>query len=102
MFWGIATDNLSTTHPITTTCADTNEAEGIFDGISYGKGGNILKQVYKLMGHERMQAGLHRYFDRFKWKNTELCDFVSTLAEVWKENPDTSFGADFDFEAWFM
>ena len=42
-FWGIRDDGLSTTHPITCTIESTDEAENLFDGISYGKGASWLK-----------------------------------------------------------
>ena len=42
-FWGISTDQLSSTHPICCTINSTDEAESLFDGISYGKGSAFLK-----------------------------------------------------------
>jgi len=42
-FWGISTDTLSTTHPIFASIHRTDEAQSIFDGISYGKGSSFLK-----------------------------------------------------------
>ena len=42
-YWGISTDQLSSTHPICTTINSTAEAETLFDGISYGKGASFLK-----------------------------------------------------------
>ena len=66
--WGISTDVLSTTHPI---CAEqilnSEQAETLFDGISYGKGSSFLKCLYKLVGDNTMKEGLHKYFDDFQW-----------------------------------
>ena len=42
-FWGISTDVLSSTHPICTQINSTDEADSLFDGISYGKGASWLK-----------------------------------------------------------
>jgi len=42
-FWGISTDQLSSTHPICCDINSTDEAESLFDGISYGKGSAFLK-----------------------------------------------------------
>ena len=36
--WGMKTDQYSTTHPIVADCKTTEDADNIFDGISYGKG----------------------------------------------------------------
>jgi aminopeptidase N len=41
--WGYSTDQNKTTHPISATIANTEEAETIFDGISYSKGASVLK-----------------------------------------------------------
>ena len=51
-FWGISTDVLSSTHPICTQINSTDEADSLFDGISYGKGASFLKQVYNVLGYE--------------------------------------------------
>lgn len=42
-FWGIETDQMSSTHPISCQISSTSEAVSIFDGISYGKGASFLK-----------------------------------------------------------
>ena len=42
-FWGISTDQLSSTHPICCEVNSTDEAESLFDGISYGKGSSFLQ-----------------------------------------------------------
>ena len=51
-FWGIETDQLSSTHPICCEISSTDEAESLFDGISYGKGSSWLKQVYNILGYD--------------------------------------------------
>jgi len=69
-FWGISSDNLSSTHPICTEIATTGEAEALFDGISYGKGSAVLNQLYNILGFEVMSKGLHKYFEKYQWGNT--------------------------------
>jgi aminopeptidase N len=41
--WGYDTDQNKTTHPIQVEINDTEEADTIFDGISYSKGAAVLK-----------------------------------------------------------
>ena len=65
IYWGINTDMRSSTHPICATISDTDEAESLFDGISYGKSSAFLKCIYKVVGFEVMKRGLHKYFDDF-------------------------------------
>jgi aminopeptidase N len=38
------------------------------------------------MGYDQLKAGLHKYFDKYAWQNTELSDFVNTLANNTKVN----------------
>ena len=47
--------------------ATTNEAESVFDGISYGKGASFLKQVYNVMGYDTMKIALVDYFQKHEW-----------------------------------
>ena len=44
--------------------------------------------------------GLKIYFDRHKWKNTELKDFVAALEEAWQASGNTSMGSDFNLTTW--
>lgn len=99
-FWGIRDDTLSTTHPITCELNSTDEAENIFDGISYGKGASWLKQVYNLLGGEVISKGLGIYFNKHKWTNTELKDFVGALDDAYKMHGNQSLGADFNLAEW--
>jgi len=101
-FWGISDDCLSTTHPISTDIPSTAEAESIFDGISYGKSSAWLKQVFHILGYDTFRLGLHKYFAKYKWKNTVLEDFVGSLDEAWQESNDKSLGDDFNFKEWCM
>ena len=99
-FWGVSKDCLSSTHPICCEIVATDQAESLFDGISYGKGSAFLKQVFNILGYDTMSRGLHAYFAKYKWKNTTLPDFVSCLADAYRESGDVSLGPNFDFTAW--
>jgi len=64
---GINNDQLNSTHPVMSEIATTNEAESVFDGISYGKGASFLKQVYNVMGYDTMKIALVDYFQKHEW-----------------------------------
>jgi len=81
--WAYRQDGLSSTHAICGEVVTTQDAETIFDGISYGKGSAWLKQTYNILGYDTMRAGLHRYFQEHSWKNTTLPDFVGCLDWAW-------------------
>ena len=72
-------DTLPSTHPIDAPCKDNEEAQGLLDGISYGKGAVFLNQVIKSIGESVFFDGCKAYFQKFAWQNTELKDFVQCL-----------------------
>ena len=91
-FWSISKDSLSSTHSICCDIAATDQAESLYDEISYCKGSTFLKQFFKILGYDTMSEGLHIYFQRYKWGNTTLPDFVSCLAEAYERKGDQSLG----------
>jgi aminopeptidase N len=82
--WAYRADGLSSTHAIYSEVPSTDDAETVFDGISYGKGSAWLKQTHFIIGHDTLRAGLHKYFQEFSWKNTTLPDFVNSLNWAWE------------------
>ena len=98
---GISEDVLKTTHPILNKVQSAEEADTVFNGISYGKGAAWLKQVYKVLGKDVLKGALHKYFTQFAWKNAQLNDFVSVLAETYDKMPKkVDMGTDFNFKKW--
>jgi len=79
--WGYQADDRSTTHPISGIVADTDATFYNFDGITYGKGAAVLKQLVAWIGRDAFAAGLRTYFDRHAWGNASLADFLAALAE---------------------
>ena len=76
---GIAQDLLPSNHNIDADCPNTDTAESLVDGITYGKGSSMIKQLIFLMGWDVFCAGLKIYFQRHKWGNTTLQDFISCM-----------------------
>jgi aminopeptidase N len=66
-FWGVNADQMTSTHPVCCMITSTDEAESLFDGISYGKGSAFLKQVYNVLGFDTIRKGLHLYFETYQW-----------------------------------
>ena len=79
--WAYRQDQLVTTHPIAGDVRDTDETFLNFDGITYGKGASVLKQLVKAIGREGFEKGLQRYFQRYEWSNATLADFLRCLEE---------------------
>ena len=80
--WAYQQDQLPTTHPIAGTAPDTEIAFLNFDGITYGKGASVLKQLVKHIGLDAFRDGMRIYFKRHEWSNATLDDFLACLEEA--------------------
>ncbi|CAN5833646.1 aminopeptidase N [soil metagenome] len=79
--WAYQQDQLVTTHPIAGAAEDTEVAFLNFDGITYGKGAAVLKQLVKAIGMDAFRDGMRLYFRRHAWANATLRDFLACLEE---------------------
>lgn len=72
-------DMLSSTHPIAVPVHTANEIEEIFDHISYGKGGSVLRMIEDYIGEESFRKGVNAYLKSFIYKNAVAEDLWTTL-----------------------
>tara|TARA_Y100000310_G_scaffold344244_1_gene455951 strand:+ start:11031 stop:13562 length:2532 start_codon:yes stop_codon:yes gene_type:complete len=75
-------DSLKTTHPIAVPVQSPNQIEEIFDAISYGKGGSILRMIESYLSPEVFQEGVSSYLKKHKYKNAVAQDLWNSLSEV--------------------
>jgi aminopeptidase N len=68
-------------HSIDAPCETTDVAQGLIDGITYGKGAAFLRQVIHYVGRETFLRGCTEYFKKFAFGNTTLADFFNSLQE---------------------
>ncbi|MGE0762213.1 MAG: aminopeptidase N [Bdellovibrionales bacterium] len=87
--WAYYEDQMVTTHPIVAKVDNTDDAFTAFDGITYGKGAAVLKQLSYTIGEENFKKGLKIYFDRYAEKNTEYRDFMNAMSEASHRDLDT-------------
>ena len=80
--WAYSTDKSVNTHAIELPVATTSDAMTNFDGITYGKGASVLKQVPKYLGEENFRKGVSNYLKKFSYQNTTLDDFITSLAQA--------------------
>ena len=85
---------MPSTHPIDATCRDNEEAQGLLDGIAYGKGAVFLNQIINSIGETTFFNGCKAYFKKFGWQNTELKDFIGCLSD--SLNSDQGEKPEFD------
>ena len=94
--WAYRQDQLVTTHPIAGQVRDTDETFLNFDGITYGKGASVLKQLVAAVGMDGFREGMRVYFRRHAFGNTTLAEFLDAIgrgagrdlrgwAELWLE-----------------
>ncbi len=77
--WAYWEDGLVTTHPIEAPVGSVKEAFATFDGITYGKGASVLRQLYTYMSPEKFKKGLQNYIQAYAFKNADLKQFVDML-----------------------
>lgn len=79
--WAYIEDQRPTTHRIADEIPSTDETFLNFDGITYGKGASVLKQLVAAIGPDAFRSGLQTYFRRHRFGNASLADFLAALQE---------------------
>ncbi len=80
--WAYRQDQLPSTHPVVATINDLEDVQVNFDGITYAKGGSVLKQLVAWVGLEHFMAGVAAYFRKHQYGNTELSDLLAELEKT--------------------
>ena len=80
--WAYWQDQLPTTHPIETDVPDTQTTFTNFDGITYGKGASVLKQLAFYVGPEKFRQGVAAYLKKYRWRNARRADFIASVARA--------------------
>jgi len=77
--WAYRQDQLPSTHPVVAEINDLEDVQVNFDGITYAKGGSVLKQLAAWVGIDAFFAGVGAYFRTHAFSNTELSDLLVEL-----------------------
>jgi aminopeptidase N len=77
--WAYRQDQLPSTHPIAADMTDLDAVRVNFDGITYAKGASALRQLVAWVGEPEFLAGIHEYFTKHAWGNTQLDDLLVEL-----------------------
>jgi aminopeptidase N len=80
--WAYRQDQLPSTHPVVATIDDLEDVQVNFDGITYAKGGSVLKQLVAWVGIDAFFAGVAAYFAKHAYGNTELSDLLAELEKT--------------------
>jgi len=79
-------DQLPTTHPIAGKIENTEDAENVFDGITYQKGASSMKQLYYFIGETCFVEGLKEYFPKYQWSNSKLEYLIECFQHALKKH----------------
>ncbi|HWJ65897.1 MAG TPA: aminopeptidase N [Nocardioides sp.] len=77
--WGITADSRPTTHPVAGNAAeDALSALQNFDGISYARGSNVLRQLATRLGDEAFLGGVREHFALHRFGNATMHDLFAS------------------------
>ena len=75
----LATDGLLATRSVEIDVGAPEEAEAMFDVLTYQKGGSVLRMLEQYLGEETFRRGIARYLARHHHANTETSDLWDAL-----------------------
>jgi aminopeptidase N len=74
-------DSLASTRPIEYPVHSPDDASGMFDTLTYTKGGAVLRMLQQYLGPDRFRDGIRRYLHAHAHANTETHDLWDALEE---------------------
>ena len=75
-------DSLHSTRTVEFPVASPADAEGMFDVLTYQKGGALLRMLEQFLGEERFRAGVSHYLKKHSYGNTETNDLWDAIEET--------------------
>jgi puromycin-sensitive aminopeptidase len=78
----LSTDALHATRPVEYAVGRPEEAEAMFDVLTYQKGGAVVRMLEQYLGPEVFRKGLSRYLSTNAYRNTETADLWNAIEVV--------------------
>ena len=78
-------DSLQKTRPIEYEVKSPADADGMFDLLTYEKGGSVLRMLEQHLGPDQFRDGIRHYLKKHEYGNTETSDLWDALEEVTSE-----------------
>ncbi|MDP6667827.1 MAG: M1 family metallopeptidase, partial [Dehalococcoidia bacterium] len=75
-------DSLANTRPIEIEVNSPTDAEGMFDLLTYEKGGSVLRMLEQYLGEDDFRDGISYYLNKHKYANTETNDLWDAIEHV--------------------
>ncbi len=77
--WAMEVDHLSTTRPVEFEVTSPEDADQMFDALTYGKGSSVLRMIEQFIGEEAFRNGVGAYLRRHAYGNTVTADLWAGL-----------------------
>jgi len=78
----MVTDALRSTRPVEYPVGRPEEAEAMFDVLTYQKGGSVLRMMEQYLGADTFRKGISHYLATHAYGNTETSDLWDALESV--------------------
>ena len=79
---GFSVDSLISSRPVEFEVESPEQAEEMFDALTYQKGSTVLRMFETFIGEETFREGVQEYLNKFKYRNTNSPDLWECLKEV--------------------
>ena len=73
------TDSLSSTRPVEFPVLSPSDCEGMFDVLTYQKGGALLRMLEQYLGADRFREGVSHYLRTHAYGNTDTSDLWDAI-----------------------
>jgi puromycin-sensitive aminopeptidase len=80
--WAFAVDALASTRPVEFEVKSPEEANEMFDALTYGKGSSVLRMIEQFLGEEVFRQGVGEYLRRHSYGNTVTSDLWEGLDQA--------------------
>jgi puromycin-sensitive aminopeptidase len=77
-----AVDSLASTRPIEYPVRSPEDAEGMFDVLTYQKGASVLRMLEQYLGTDGFRAGIRLYLEANAYGNAETTDLWDAIEEA--------------------
>ncbi|MDA7572078.1 M1 family metallopeptidase [bacterium] len=81
---GFGVDSLKNSRPVEFEVETPEQAEEMFDVLTYEKGSTVLRMFEMFVGEEVFQEGVQQYLNKYKFENTHSSDLWESLSEASK------------------
>ena len=78
----LETDSLASTRSVEYEVRSPKDCEGMFDVLTYQKGGALLRMLEQYLGVERFRLGVSHYLRQHQYGNTETNDLWDAIEET--------------------